>query len=106
MEEGVPTQEVSNKRSEQPFTTLLNRELAVRLGGSLDLTSRRAPVGRYWADLYKLRNRIVHGGYQPHDGDAEQAERAYRDLDGFIDERLKTKPKRYPQTLKAKMRKP
>ena len=104
VEEGVPTQEVARKRSEQPFTTLLNRELAVRLGGSWDVTSSRAPVGRYWADLYKLRNRIVHGGYQPHDGDAEQADRAYLDLDGFIDGRLQAKSKRYPNTLKAKMR--
>jgi len=103
LEEGVTTQEVDKQRSEQPFKTLLNRELAVRLGGSWDLTSDRTPIGRYWIDLYKLRNRIVHGGYQPHDGDAEQAERAYTDVDQFIDDRLQAKEKKYPAALRAKM---
>ena len=51
-------------------------------------------MGRYWAQLYKLRNRIVHAGYQPHDGDAEQAERAYLDLDDFLDQRLRAKAKK------------
>jgi tetratricopeptide (TPR) repeat protein len=103
LEEGATTQEVDKQRAEQPFKTLLNRELAGRLGGSWDLTSDRTPIGRYWTDLYELRNRIVHGGYQPHDGDAEQAERAYADVDQFIDDRLQAKEKKYPAALRAKL---
>jgi tetratricopeptide (TPR) repeat protein len=103
LEEGVTTQEVAKRRSEQPFKTLLNHQLAERLGGSWDLTSDRTPIGRYWSDLYKLRNRIVHGGYQPHDRDAEQAENAYVDVDQFIDDRLQAKEKKYPAALRAKL---
>jgi hypothetical protein len=106
LEEGVTTHAVAKRRSEQPFTTLLNRELAIRLGGSWDLTSSRSPVGRYWAHLYRPRNQIVHAGYQPHDGDAEQAERAYLDLDHFLDQRLKAKAKKYPEALRAKAGQP
>jgi Apea-like HEPN len=106
LEEGVATKEVAKRRSGLPFTSLLNRELPIRLGGSWDLTSGRAPVGRYWTSLYKLRNRIVHAGYQPHDGDAEQAERAYLDLDKFIDQRLQANAKKYPEALRAKLREP
>ncbi len=106
LEEGVATEEVAKRRYGQPFTSLLDRELSVRLGGSWDLTSTRAPVGRYWSALYKLRNRIVHGGYQPHDGDAERAEKAYVDLDHFIDQRLKAKAKKYPEALRVKETEP
>ena len=63
----------------------------------------RQPVGRYWVDLYKLRNRVVHGGYQPHDGDAEKAESAYLNLERYVDDRLRAKGKRYPATLSAKL---
>jgi tetratricopeptide (TPR) repeat protein len=103
LEEGIAPQEVEKRRDEQRFKTLLSSQLAPRLGGSWDLTFERKPVGRYWADLYKLRNRIVHGGHQPHDGDAEKAERAYIDLERFVDERLRAKGKRYQATLSAKL---
>ncbi|MBV8990951.1 MAG: sel1 repeat family protein [Solirubrobacterales bacterium] len=102
LEEGTALQEVDKRRYEQPFKTLLSSELAPRLGGSWDLMLERKPVGGYWVDLYKLRNRIVHGGYQPHDGDAEKAERAYFNLERFIDERLRAKGKQYPATLSAR----
>jgi hypothetical protein len=48
----------------------------------------------------------VHAGYQPHDGDAEQAERAYTDLDKFIGDRLRAKAKKYPAALRAKLGEP
>ena len=102
-DEGKTTAEVAALReSELTFTSLLNRELAQRLGGSWDLTRRRGAVGRYWHDLYKLRNRVVHAGYLPHDGDAEQAELAFSDFDSFVEQRLTAKAKKYPVALRAK----
>jgi tetratricopeptide (TPR) repeat protein len=103
LEEGTAPQEVDKRREEQPFKALLTSQLAPRLGGSWDLTLERQPVGRYWVDLYKLRNRIVHGGYRPHDEDAEKAERAYLNLERYVDERLRAKGKQYPATLSAKL---
>lgn len=103
LEEGTEPQEVERRREDQRFRTLLSSQLAPRLGGSWDLTLERKPVGCYYVDLYTLRNRIVHGGYQPHDGDAEKAERAYVGLERFVDERLRAKAKQYPATLSAKL---
>ena len=106
-DEGKSAAEVEALRaSELTFMSLLNRELAQRLGGSWDLTRRRGAVGRYWHDLYKLRNRVVHAGYLPHDGNAEQAERAFSDFDAFLEQRLKTRAKKYPGALSAKTCKP
>lgn len=103
LEEGTSPQEVTKRRENQHFKPLLSGQLAQRLGGTWDLTLAGQPVGRYWRDLYKLRNRIAHDGYQPHDGDAEKAENAYAALEGFVDERLRAKGKRYPATLSAKL---
>jgi Apea-like HEPN len=103
-DEGTPPAEVAAalRASELTFKSLLNRELALRLGGSWDLTRRRGAVGRYWHDLYELRNRVVHAGYLPHDGDAEQAERAFSDFDKFLEHRLTASAKKYPGALYAK----
>ncbi|MDQ6949195.1 MAG: hypothetical protein M3256_23790, partial [Actinomycetota bacterium] len=56
-----------------------------------------------WKELYGLRNRIIHTGYLPHDGDAETAEFAFAEFDRFLDERLRAKGKEYPRALLAKV---
>jgi hypothetical protein len=104
-DEGLSEAEVQARRDEEiPFASLLKRELANRLGGSWDLTRTNTPVGRYWHELYLLRNRIIHAGYLPHDGDAEQAEQAFNALDGFLNDRLQTKTSDFPGALRAKQR--
>jgi hypothetical protein len=104
VDEGLTSKEIEALRSaEVPYKSLLTRELATRLGGSSDMTMSETPVGRYWNDLYGLRNRIIHAGYLPHDGDAELAEAAFVDFDQFLDERLKAKGKKYPRSFLAKV---
>ena len=73
-DEGIAEAEIGSRRAQLPFASLIKRELAQFLGGSWDVTDTARPVGHYWTNLYLLRNRITHGGYQPHDGDAEAAE--------------------------------
>lgn len=103
-DEGVAEAEIETRRAELPFASLLKRELAQRLGGSWDLTDVGRPMGDYWANLYLLRNRITHGGYLPHDGDAGAAERAFAVLDGFLNDRLKVAEKKYPGAWAAKLK--
>jgi hypothetical protein len=86
-----------------PFASLVKRELAQYLGGSWDLTDIGRPVGHYWTDLYLLRNKITHGGYLPHDGDAEAAERAFFGLHEFLDNRLNAVSSSYPGASAAKL---
>lgn len=103
-DEGTSEQEIRARRLDGlHFKPLLNRELASRLGGSWDLTSEELPVGRYWARVYLLRNRIVHAGYLPHDGDADEAQAAFADFDRFVDDRLKSRATRFPQAARAKL---
>lgn len=102
-DEGLSEAEVQARRdAEVPFASLLKREFASRLGGSWDLTRTNTPVGRYWNELYLLRNRIIHAGYLPHDGDAERAEQAFNALDDFLNDRLQKKESDYPRALRAK----
>jgi hypothetical protein len=100
---GMAEAEIDERRTQMPFASLIKRELAQHLGGSWDLTDLGRPVGHYWANLYLLRNKITHGGYLPHDGDAESAESAYFGLDEFLDDRLKAVSSSYPGASAAKL---
>ena len=102
VDEGFRTAEVDAARdAEVPYKSLLTHELAQRLGGPWDLTTNRTAVGRYWSGLYLIRNRIIHGGYLPHDGDAEQAEHTFADFDSFLRDRLRANAKKYPRANAA-----
>lgn len=106
-DEGLSDSEIQSRREAGvPFKPLLSRELASRLGGQWDLSSERSAVGRYWTRLYLLRNRIVHAGHPPHDGDAEEAEAAFVELDRFLDHQLRSKAKRFPKAARAKLEGP
>jgi hypothetical protein len=102
-DEGIAEAEIDSRRAQLPFASLIKRELAQFLGGSWDVTDTARPVGHYWTNLYLLRNRITHGGYQPHDGDAEAAERAFFGLHEFLDDRLNAVSSSYPGAAAAKL---
>lgn len=103
-DEGVAEKEIQTRREAGlAFKSLLSRELGPRLGGSWDLSSERFPVGRYWNRLYLLRNRIVHAGYLPHDGDAEEAKAAFVAFNGFLDSQLRSRARRFPKAAGAKL---
>lgn len=104
VDEGLSEAEIASRREAGvPFKSLLGRELAQRLGGQWDLSSDRSAVGRYWARLYLMRNRIVHAGHLPHDGDAEEAEAAFVEFDRFLDSQLRSKAKKFPRATRAKL---
>jgi hypothetical protein len=102
IDEGRSAAQVADRRRDTPFASLIKSELGQRLGGSWDTTRLGTPVGGYWSNLYLLRIEVVHSGYLPHDGDAEQAERAFEGFEKFLDERLATKAKRYPSAVAAR----
>jgi hypothetical protein len=100
-DEGLPVQQIADRRHDTHFATLVKTELSQRLGGSWDTTRPKTPVGHYWREVYELRGRVVHAGYLPNDGDSERAERAFHGLEAFVDERLQKNSKRYPGTVGA-----
>jgi hypothetical protein len=104
VDEGLTSKQIEvTREADTPYKSVLTRELAGRLGGSWDLTKTTTPVGRYWRDLYGLRNRIIHAAYLPHDGDAGLAEVAFADFDKFIDDRLRATRNKYPRSFLAKV---
>jgi hypothetical protein len=75
-------------------TTILPRLLK----GRWDVTAPGTVVGEYWKNLYMLRNRIVHGGYEPSIREAEAARQSYDDLRYFIRERAWDNRADYPRS--------
>ena len=84
-----------------PYRPLIVSVLPRLLGGRWDTTAAGTPVGEYWEKLYLLRNRIVHGAYEPHLGQAEVARQVYDDLLRFVRERIWEKRLTYPRTALA-----
>jgi hypothetical protein len=104
VDDGLTADEITERAAgDLPFKSLLVRELHGKLGGTWDVTRPSSPVGAYWRNLYGRRNQILHAGYQPHDGDSEEAENAFLTLEEFVEERLWRNYRRFPRTMLAKL---
>lgn len=102
VDEGYSKQEIDDQLATEPtFATVVKTLLKDRLGGQWDVTASSTPVGQYWEKLYQIRNDIVHRGFEPHFGHAEDANNAYTALVEFVSERLRSKCRTYPRTLLA-----
>lgn len=82
-----------------PFKSLLTSILPRKLGGQWDTTQTETAVGRYWKDLYLVRNKIIHAGMQAHGGQADEAQKAYWGLRDHVEARLWTRHTMYPRSL-------
>jgi hypothetical protein len=102
VDEGHSKQEIETELATEPAVgTLVKTLLKDRLGGHWDPTLSSTPVGQYWAKLYQVRNDVVHRGFEPHFGHAEEARDAYTGLVEYIATRLRGKCRTYPRTLLA-----
>jgi hypothetical protein len=100
VDDGLSSVEITSQLSEDiPFKTLLTWRLPEKLGGLWDVTRAEAPIGQYWANLYLVRNSIIHTGIQPNNGHAQAAQAAYWALRDFLESRLWEKRKTYSRTL-------
>lgn len=61
--------------------------------------SAATPLGRYWSDLYLLRNRVIHDSYRPTESEVVAAMTAHDDVRQWIAELLLEHPKQFPRTL-------
>jgi hypothetical protein len=83
---------------DRTFKRRLLREYAGRLGGDWNLLHQGRPVGQWYADLYVLRNRVLHGGYVPDRDEATTALHAADALSTFISDRILDRCERFPRT--------
>lgn len=86
---------------ELPLDSLLRPKLQNLLGGRWDLTTDACAIGNYWASVYRVRNRVVHAGYQPTPVEVERANTAFAALREFLNCRLWTKRNHFPRATLA-----
>lgn len=89
----------------EPFKTLLQRGIPAELDGNWSLTGK-GKVATYWTNLYRLRNRIVHGARYVSGADAQAAFASFSGLVEHINELLLLQPRRFPRTLLALLGEP
>jgi hypothetical protein len=95
-EEEVPVEEAALLFGEGEVVRRVKQELPKRLKGNWAL-SGNAPVGRWFTSVYRLRHRVVHGGYRPSRQEAGEGVGAMRDLERFVFDRLAARRYSYPK---------
>lgn len=79
-----------------PLTRKVATQFAPRLGGRWDL--RQGIVADWLRDVYRLRGRVIHGGYVPTRGEAWQAVATAEAFERFVRDRIGSSRTRYPRT--------
>lgn len=99
-EEGT-TPEDSARDWPDSLTTRIARELPHRVGGNWSLDEGSEAPRRWYRDVYSLRNRVAHSGYEPTFEEASAAQRTLNELIAWIGDRVQSgaRLKRYPRTV-------
>jgi hypothetical protein len=102
-DEGLSSSEIKTElESDRPYKRFFTNIFPQRLGGDWNPTHVGTRVGTYWADLYEVRNSIIHTGMLAHGGHAEAAQKAYWALRDHVEDRIWANHKKYPRTTYAR----
>lgn len=88
------------------FETLFKSTVPRLLGGDWNRRNLGTPPGRYWSNVYHLRNLVVHTGYVPSIGEGDQAQQSYLDLRKFMMDRVWNNRRTFPRTMLARLGEP
>lgn len=100
LDEGATSDELDKwLAKDRYFKSLVTKDIPGKLGGAWNVTDGESPVGRYWRDLYEVRNRIVHSGLEPSYGQTVSAFSASDGLQAHLIDRLYANARKYPLTL-------
>lgn len=104
VDEGLTGAQITAElEAERPYKRLFTEILPSRLGGNWHVDQPGTPIGKYWKDLYLVRNSVIHAGMRAHPGNAEAAQLAYRGLRDYLEQRLWIRHKTYPRTVYARL---
>ncbi|MCI0159457.1 hypothetical protein KNO15_22395 [Leifsonia shinshuensis] len=106
VDEGKSSREIQDQAQYDSFKWLVSTALPQRLGGDWNVQRPGSEVGRYWVDLYELRNRVVHAGTEPSPTEGDRAEAAFRRAREFLNQRVWARRKIYPRTMLARIGNP
>ena len=98
--EGEKDEESKNKVSELPFLSIIKKEMAIRLGGSWDITKIGSELNIWYEKTYRIRNKIIHSGYQPTFDEVNEAMHSAGNFQKFILTQLKKRKSVYPNIVR------
>lgn len=101
-EEGRCPSSVVELVKEWQVSRLVYREFPPRLRGDWSKTGK-GPIASWATHIAALRNRAIHGGYQPTRAEVEAAAAAYVRLHAFVGDRLAATLATYPLTARTFM---
>lgn len=97
-EEGLAASEAAGWFKEN-LPKRLRTYYSSRLGGSWDTYNVTTPLGKWYGELHRSRNRVVHTGHSPSMDEATAAVEARDAVEEFIVSRLVDRRNRYPRTV-------
>ncbi len=95
-EEGMAVEDAASAFEEGKVLRRITQELAPRLKGSW--STERDAVGSWYRSAYRLRHRVVHGGYSPSPSEAADALEAALGLQQFVMDRIAERRTAYRRT--------
>jgi hypothetical protein len=81
---------------ETPFATRFKKWIPQFLGGDWDYTKPNGVVPNWFNHVYQLRNRILHGGFEPDIIAGKNAFESVVALSNYVDDLLKKRNKEFP----------
>lgn len=80
---------------DESFMSIVKKKLAKYIGGIWDITRKETPICNWYNNTYKMRNKIVHGGYFPTFNETDIAISAAMEFREYIFKRVREKKKVY-----------
>lgn len=92
---GICEPDIEKKLEDESFMSIVKKELSKYIGGIWDVTREGTPIKFWYDNTYKMRNKIVHGGYYPTFEETDLAIHAAMEFRDFIFQRIRTKKNTY-----------
>lgn len=92
---GVSELAIENKLEDESFMSIVKKQLSKYIGGIWDINREETPIYNWYNNTYKLRNRIVHGGYFPTFKETDIAISAAMEFREYIFKRVRINKKVY-----------
>lgn len=92
---GVSESDIENKLEDESFMSIVKKQLSKYIGGIWDINREETPIYNWYNNTYKLRNRIVHGGYFPTFKETDIAISAAMEFREYIFKRVRINKKVY-----------
>lgn len=99
-EDGKLLEDIERELEELPFMKMVKTKFHPKISGNWDVTQINTPTSQWYNDTYLIRNRIIHGGYDPTDLDTKLAVDSGEQFIFSIVDLLKVKNKEYPNVNK------